>query len=264
MNPQKKLILFTSLTLLMSAILWGSLIIIGKPISNLETGDSFNPILGSLFIINGFMPSMIGLVLILKTEESPKSILSTLLPKKNQLSIVLEIFILFVVSFILQIILYEVFIGNYDYSSTIKNVYQVLPLLLLGPLSEEIGWRGYMQKQASQLYNPLKASIIIGLVWALWHLPLFFIKGTTQETNNVNFLTFSLLVLIVSWIMTYYYQKSNGSLFLSVFIHWIYTITMSFFIISTQYSLKTDFISILPFVLVGFYVFFRFQKRSSV
>ena len=55
-----------------------------------------------------------------------------------------------------------------------------LPLLIIGPLSEEIGWRGYALERLQTRWNALTSSLIVGLVWALWHLPLFMMVGTSQ------------------------------------------------------------------------------------
>lgn len=48
-------------------------------------------------------------------------------------------------------------------------------------LPEEYGWRGYALDPLQSRFSALTASLILGAIWALWHLPLFFIEGTTQE-----------------------------------------------------------------------------------
>jgi len=55
-----------------------------------------------------------------------------------------------------------------------------LVLLIGGPLGEELGWRGYAMPALAARMNWRAASLIIGLVWGLWHLPLFFMAGTAQ------------------------------------------------------------------------------------
>lgn len=52
--------------------------------------------------------------------------------------------------------------------------------MIFGPLAEEIGWRGYLldqwQKRGIYVYG-----IFIGVIWAVWHLPMFFIRGSYQN-----------------------------------------------------------------------------------
>ena len=49
--------------------------------------------------------------------------------------------------------------------------------LLIGPLNEEIGWRGFALPDLQSKFSPLSASTILGVVWAVWHLSLFYISG---------------------------------------------------------------------------------------
>jgi uncharacterized protein len=55
-----------------------------------------------------------------------------------------------------------------------------LVLLVGGPLGEEFGWRGYALPALTARLGWRAASLIIGVVWAVWHLPLFFMAGTAQ------------------------------------------------------------------------------------
>ena len=92
---------------------------------------------------------------------------------------------------------------------------------LMAGVIEEPGWRGYGQKALQQYYTPLKSSLIIGLFWALWHLPLFLIAGTYQSTIGLfstGFIFFNLGILV-------------GSIFYS----WLYNITGQFAVIAVLY-----------------------------
>ncbi|MFW5894349.1 MAG: type II CAAX prenyl endopeptidase Rce1 family protein [Bacillota bacterium] len=80
-------------------------------------------------------------------------------------------------------------------------------LLLGGPLGEEIGWRGYALPKLLTMHSPFVASLILGFVWTFWHLPNFFIPGTSQE--GVNFLIFLFNIMVLSMIMTVIRLRTN-------------------------------------------------------
>ena len=61
--------------------------------------------------------------------------------------------------------------------------------LLGGPLGEEPGWRGYALPQLQARIGPVRATIIVGVLWAGWHLPLFFIPGWTSAPFWIYMLT---------------------------------------------------------------------------
>ncbi len=66
------------------------------------------------------------------------------------------------------------------------QLYLILPVFLYvvvlgGPLGEEFGWRGFALPRLEQRLHPTAAVVVLGLVWGLWHLPLFWIEGTVQQ-----------------------------------------------------------------------------------
>ena len=87
-----------------------------------------------------------------------------------------------------------------------------------GPLGEEIGWRGFLLPKLLERLGPLTASLVVGIVWYLWHLPLYL--ATDRFAMTVAFLL-GYLVQSVAWsfLHTWFFQRSGGSAFLSVFLH---------------------------------------------
>ncbi len=82
---------------------------------------------------------------------------------------------------------------------------------------EEIGWRGYALPRLASRMGLARASILLGVIWALWHLPLFVIPGTT--TSGQNFSMYLIAVTAVSVPMAWLYARTGGSLLLVMLMH---------------------------------------------
>jgi len=105
----------------------------------------------------------------------------------------------------------------------------LLPLLglsvyafLLGPLGEEPGWRGFALPRLQSLHGPLVGSLILGVLWGLWHLPLFFTPWNTLTTFNV--VMFVLATTCLSIIYTWAFNNTRGSLLIAILIHWSFDV----------------------------------------
>lgn len=100
-------------------------------------------------------------------------------------------------------------------------------ILFSGGGMEEIGWRGFALPRLQKLYSPLVASLLIGVVWALWHLPLYFNGQYTSGTNSGPAALAGILLrfewsLPVSIIYTWVYNRSRGSLLIMVLFHTVF------------------------------------------
>lgn len=87
--------------------------------------------------------------------------------------------------------------------------------IVLGGI-EEFGWRGILQPSLTRQLNLLVANFIIGIIWALWHLPLFYVVGAHHQGNS--FFLFTLAAIGYSSFLTWLYAKTN-SIFLCVLFH---------------------------------------------
>jgi membrane protease YdiL (CAAX protease family) len=95
--------------------------------------------------------------------------------------------------------------------------------IVLAALLEELGWRGYAEDAIAYYCSWWKESIIFGLVWALWHLPLFFIPGTYHyvilQQNPLFMVNFFTAIMPLGFIVTWVYVKNNRSIFASIIFH---------------------------------------------
>jgi len=82
---------------------------------------------------------------------------------------------------------------------------------------EEVGWRGYALPTLATHLGLGGASVILGIIWALWHLPLFFLHGSGSEGQS--FPVYLLHVTALSVAMSWLYWKTGGSLLLVMLLH---------------------------------------------
>lgn len=108
----------------------------------------------------------------------------------------------------------------------IQQPWTLAPLLLFallfGPLPEEIAWRGYALDPLQQRHTALTASLILGTVWALWHLPLFLIEGTYQHEKGIAtpaFWLYTIDVLPKAVLLTWIYNHTNRSTAAAIAFH---------------------------------------------
>jgi uncharacterized protein len=101
-------------------------------------------------------------------------------------------------------------------------LYPILLSLVLdpGPLGEELGWRGFALPRLLQRYSALTASVLLGSIWGLWHLPAFVLSGLPQ--NQLSLPAFLVGTVALAVLMTWVFQHTKGSLVPPILIHWIF------------------------------------------
>ncbi len=99
----------------------------------------------------------------------------------------------------------------------------------VGPLGEEFGWRGFLLPQLLLKYNDIKSSIILGIIWAFWHFPIFFFD---EFRNGLSFLEFVMLypvsIILISYFMTSAWRLSKSSIFVAIWVHGIFNVALSY------------------------------------
>lgn len=98
-------------------------------------------------------------------------------------------------------------------------------LFVFGPLPEELGWSGYALDGLQARWSALTSSLIVGVAWAVWHLPLFFMEGTFQS-EQIGFATpsfwwYMLPTLPISILDTWIYNNANRSTLSAALLHFM-------------------------------------------
>jgi uncharacterized protein len=98
----------------------------------------------------------------------------------------------------------------------------VLVVLLGGPLFEEPGWRGFALPRLQPLYGPLVGTLILGLLWALWHLPEFLVPVWAESSGGSSFLAivkFVVIAITFAIVTTWVFNNTKGSVFMAILVH---------------------------------------------
>jgi membrane protease YdiL (CAAX protease family) len=105
-------------------------------------------------------------------------------------------------------------------------VLQVMVMQLIIPgVGEEFGWRGFALQRLQQLTTPVKASLVIALVHLLWHAPTYWLG---QGMHNVPAIWAAFFLIPWTILFTWAYNKSDGSILVSIFFHAIMGATLSY------------------------------------
>jgi uncharacterized protein len=86
-----------------------------------------------------------------------------------------------------------------------------------GPLGEEFGWRGYALPALQNLCGWRGASLVVAVLWGLWHLPLFFLAGTTQSQTPM--LVFMPMIAALSILFAWLFNRTGHSVVPALVLH---------------------------------------------
>lgn len=82
---------------------------------------------------------------------------------------------------------------------------------------EEVGWRGFALPRLQKRHNALVATLVVGVLWGLWHLPLFF--WISNPMSDYPFLAWFIGIVAVSFVYTWLYNSAKGSLLVVTLFH---------------------------------------------
>ena len=130
---------------------------------------------------------------------------------------------------------------------TVPLIY-LLFLVAEGALGEEPGWRGFALPHLQQRFGPLVGTLLLGVLWGLWHLPMFFIPGsdwyaisvvgTGVASHLIAFGVFCVGIIGMAIVITWVFNNTRGSLLLAMFMH--ASNNAATFVILTLFPLSLD------------------------
>lgn len=134
-----------------------------------------------------------------------------------------------VIPSVASLYLFNLFGGPTVDWSGLPPLYLTVPMFIMltvaAGIGEEFGWRGFLLPRLQARYNALVSALIVGVIWATWHIPLFFLKGTAQYEMQLQggllpaILAFSIFVIVTSIQFTWVFNNTKGSVLLAAVFH---------------------------------------------
>lgn len=205
---------------------------------------TFSSVLGTiLFMAGGFAPTISAISL--QENKSLKSIMNFIFSSRKKSIFFLLLFCL------LEIL--TIGLSSMEINSEVP-LYAIPVIFLVctfaGGGNEELGWRGTMQPVLEAKAAFPIATLITGIVWSIWHLPLWFIEGATQQ--NIPFLLFSIYAIFLSYWLACVYKKTNCVFYCAV-LHGLSNLLMSIFVIKVNWILAIGLIIMNAVAIILWY-----------
>jgi uncharacterized protein len=128
--------------------------------------------------------------------------------------------------------------------------------LFFSAILEELGWRGYALDRLQSRFSALVSSLILGILWAFWHTPLFFFKDSIQYKmgfGSLEFWMFMMNAVFVAIYLTWIFNNTNRSTLSAILWHAWANVTAAVFTLTTEanhYSVVLWFLTATAITLI--------------
>ncbi|MNJ54809.1 CAAX amino terminal protease self- immunity [compost metagenome] len=239
MNDKKIIVQFTMLTFCIAFLMSGALIALGQ--LGYSVQSSVQESLRNLgmnipFAIYILSPAISSFIVLKKNNKIAdfKEWLKTVFYARNNICLYLFVVAVLALYFFIHIAVS----GRTEMVLPLYMFFLALPgNLIIGGL-EEAGWTYILQPGLNKKYGFVLSSIYVGIIWLLWHVPLFFIPGTGQYEGLIGFGMFAVQIIAFRFLYGAIYKISGkGHVFMCVLCHTMFNAaTYAFGILPTTWA----------------------------
>ena len=221
---------FVAIAYILSWTCWIPLALLYPPPSATAPGGSPDPSIVVQQILGNYGPSLAALIMLalFGKRRDLLALLARLRPRRAHLGWYGIVLLVPLVVLLPGLLAYALLGGTLSALPWADVLPAFLLAILVSGLGEELGWRGYALPRLQAGAGPLAPSVILGLLWAGWHLPVFCWASTeTGAWLVVEFALYALLLTAFSVVFTWVYRATNASLWPVVLLHAALTATFN-------------------------------------
>jgi membrane protease YdiL (CAAX protease family) len=240
---------FLAFTFLIMLVSWGICFVFGLNDISIKN----NYFLYIPYLIGGWSPTIASYIAFKKENGTTlfKGWLKNIFDfKQNVLSYLL------IVIFGIIYILPQCIISGYDNGAPLYAIIIMIPMMLFGGGLEETGWRYILQSELEKRFNFTVSTLIVSIIWWIWHLPLFFIQGVNQY--GTNYFGFGITVLGLSFSLASI-RKNTNSVWLCILFHCVANALAGIYII--KYNTYGNIVTTIILVTAA-YISIGIQRKK--
>jgi len=182
------------------------------------SGPTITPFISVLVLLGTITPSIVALLLS-AIEGGAGALASRILEANVALRwYAFAIFYMLTVKLLVALV-YRAAMGTWPRFGTESWLIIAIAILFSTPVQagEELGWRGYALPRLAARIGYAGASVLLGVIWGIWHMPLFFVGGTDKFGQSITVFVLGTAALSVA--VTWLYVHVKGSLLLTMLMH---------------------------------------------
>lgn len=155
-------------------------------------------------------------------------------------------------------ILPQCLISGYENGMPLFAIIVMIPMMLFMGGLEEAGWRYILQPELEKKYNYFISTIVVSVIWWLWHFPLFYMQGVGQYGHN--YLAFGISILGESFALASI-KKNTNSVWLCVLNHSILNSLSGIYVVNN--NIMGNIVATIVLISVSF-VFIKINKYKKI